>query len=198
MPLRVAKPAPGPVITWARFVRNAAKAQYITLLAQDDDVVIRLAGAITYVGDINDPDAKKLFWSLSRLFMNKKRKVRWSSAVEMLPASRDLLMRIPACCSAYDAKGVEVKETGKFLVSLDKGNFKLDEVLEVILQVSDVEEFMNFAIPDKPKVHNLHPAKVFSKDMLEQVSKRKRGAFSESATEFAKDLEASGIKEISL
>lgn len=118
---------PPPVVRdWMRYITHTAQVKRVKVT---ESQAVKLAGLLSLVGVASDTTVMPVFWSYCALFVHPVRVARWNSAIAVIPPDTLSIKRVAFCCSAYgEAAGH---------VAIDKGRFKLDEVVKVMVKVRD-------------------------------------------------------------
>lgn len=165
---RVAKHPTETVRWWARHLSNSAAAQHISRTRPVSDHLIRLAALLTLVGTKEDEKALAAYYSFQALFMKPKRVLKWPQAIQQIPPTREAVLRIEACASAFQQK---YNSSGRR--SLQDGLYKLDEVIRVMVLVPTAQAKAYVTHLERQAL--LYPGAVFHINTFNNTAKTMRG-----------------------
>lgn len=154
---------------WTRLLTHACRSHHIKVTDARRRPLTRLAALLALVGPVRDAEAEEVYWALVALFMNSNRAARWDLAIDAIPPTAEAVKRVAAAAMVYQqAHGT----TGR--TSLQGSHFKLDQVTEVMSQISNPKVYVELL---KGQGFNL-PGAVFHPNTLKQAKKTLRGALS--------------------
>lgn len=172
-PKRKPKKPTKPVTRWAQKFRAAFRRDHLRLRGMDE-VVTKLAGLVTMVGDFDDPDARRVYGALVSLFGREQRQSRWGQAIDEIPATEEALKRIAACVKAY--RNEIAKRGGR---GLSRAHINLPEVLSVMSQVRNPEGYVR----DCRKGGLTRAGAVFHPNTFDNAKEKFRGVYSRDSGE---------------
>jgi hypothetical protein len=180
---RKEKTLPNRVVYWVKTWNNYMKSRYMNLSAQDVPTVIKLAGLITLV---DEKEQTKVFWALTTLLVDAKRKSFWDKVVDALPTTEEGLLNFSRCVRYYEKMASE-----GYYQSLRKGRINPITVTETIVQIGDAyEAYLDLY----KKSYYTYPAKVFSQELIQKAGHKLRGRFGDfgsQQSDFQKEISES-------
>ncbi len=132
------------------------------------DTILLLAGMCAYLGPTGDADTQKSYYALMSLFVNPMQRSRITKAVGVLAKDIENLYRVIDCIHAYNK--YILPNNGR---AFDKGKYKLDFVIKVMLQIPDADAYVKSLVQSPLRT----PSAIFHARTLENAKRRLKGVF---------------------
>ena len=166
MTTREAKTTQPPVVRWVRHIERGFEAEYMQPPRRG--LLQKMAGVIAIVGQPDNQQARQTYHALIPLFAHRKRRSRWTKAVDLIPADRQRILRITECVRAYNQQ-IE----NKTKVELSSAKFKLDRVIKTMMEIPDAGPYIDWCRDEGI----YHPGAIFHPNTLDQAKDDLKGVF---------------------
>lgn len=170
---RVSK-QPAPIVRqWFRYVAMHVKQSRIRVAR---DVQIKFAAYMALLGPPDNFQASQAFWWIQPLFFHKDRGPRWSSALEVIPPTAEVMQRVVECC----------RVVAPCFKNIKNDRFQLDKVVAVMVQIPDPAFYVDRCV----KAGIVNVGAIFHQNTFDHARKRVRGALGT----LARDAEQHGAQ----